>query len=85
MLTPKQFAEKVGLSYAQALYMCKNGEIEAIKTRKGYYKIPEKELDKFAKRDDYVTKEKYEEVIRENERLKTEIGRLKTFVDDIAV
>lgn len=85
MLSPNQFSDKVGLSYAQVLYMCKNNQIDAIRTNRGHYKIPEKEVDKFIKNDDYVSKEKYEAAIRENERLRTELGRLKRFVDDIAV
>lgn len=85
MLSPNQFSNKVGLSYAQVLYMCKNNQIDAIRTNKGHYKIPEKEIDKFIKNDDYVSKEKYEQVIRENERLRTTITQLKKFMEDIAV
>ena len=85
MLTPNEFSKKVDLSYGQVLFMCKSNKIDAIRTNRGHYKIPEKELDKFIKNDDYVSKEKYEEVIRENERLKTSIKILKKYVGDIDI
>lgn len=85
MLSPNMFSKKAGLSYGQVLFMCKSNEINAIRTNRGHYKIPEKELDKFIKNDDYVSKEKYETILRENERLKTSIKILKKYVGDIDI
>ncbi|NFD76023.1 helix-turn-helix domain-containing protein [Clostridium botulinum] len=85
MLTPQQFAQKCGISYNQVLNMCKRREINALKTDGGHFKIPEKELDRF-KNSDYVTKEEYLRVIRENEELKTIIKNcmnLLSFINNL--
>lgn len=82
MFSPQQFAKEWGLSYQQILQMCKTKEIDAIETEGGHFKIPPKELDRF-KNKDYVTKEEYLNVVRENEKLKTMITQLKTFVIEL--
>lgn len=79
MLTPQQFAKETGLSYSQVLQMCKTKEINALETEGGHFKIPPKELDRF-KNNDYVTKEEYLRVVRENERLKTMLHQFKKYV-----
>lgn len=83
MLSPKKFAEKAGLSYEQVLNMCKKGEIDAIKTTGGHFKIAEKELNKFKQDSTYVSKEEYMKVIRENERLKTLLLQTKNFINNL--
>jgi excisionase family DNA binding protein len=82
-MSPQQFGQKTGLAYEQVLNLCKKGELDAIKTEGGHFKIPERELDKFLKNEDYVSKEEYEKVIRENERLRTMINQLKVFITNL--
>lgn len=87
MFTPKEFAVKTGLSYSRVLQMCKTGEIEAVNQNKAsgsHFYIPEKELDKYYSKDGFVTKEEYEKVLRENEKLKTLLNNVKSFVLNIA-
>ena len=81
MLSPQVFADKTGMSYQQVLTMCKTGELEAIKTDGGHFKIFASELDKFLNKKDFISRESYEEVLRENERLKTMIAQLKILVN----
>jgi excisionase family DNA binding protein len=85
MLSPQVFARQAGLSYQQVLHMCKFNQIEAVKTSGGHFKIPEKELDKFFKPNGYVSKEEYERVIRENEKLKTILEQAKIFFVNLNV
>lgn len=85
MLSPQKFAEISGLSYEQVLNMCKNNDINAIKTAGGHFKIPEKELDKFKENDNYVSKEDYIKLLKENERLKTILEQFKSFVENLKV
>lgn len=82
MLSPQQFAKETGLSYNQVLQMCKTKEINVLETEGGHFKIPPKELDRF-KNSDYVTKEEYLKVIRENERLRTMIEQFKNYVSSL--
>lgn len=82
MLSPQQFAKETGLSYNQVLQMCKTKEINALETEGGHFKIPPKELDKF-KNSDYVTREEYLKVIRENEKLRTMIEQFKKYVSSL--
>lgn len=82
MLSPQQFAKETGLSYQQVLQMCKAKEINALETEGGHFKIPPKELDKF-KNSDYVTREEYLKVIRENEKLRTMIEQFKNYVSSL--
>lgn len=81
MLSPRNFARQVGLSYNQVLIMCKNGEIKSVKSPRGHFKIPEIELNKFIEKDSYISIEKIEELIRENERLNIKIEQLKKILD----
>ncbi|WP_251861937.1 DNA-binding protein [Clostridium sp. Marseille-Q2269] len=78
MLSPQKFAKESGLSYQQVLQMCKGKEINALRTEGGHFKIPPKELDKF-KNSNYVTKEDYLQIIRENERLKALLEQFKKY------
>lgn len=85
MLSPQKFAEKTGLSYGQVLIMCKAGEINSIRSQKGHFKILEKELDQFTKSNDYISREKYENIVRENERLRNTIRQFQKYVENIAI
>ncbi|EDS78278.1 hypothetical protein CBC_0721 [Clostridium botulinum C str. Eklund] len=84
MLTPQQFAKETGLSYQQVLQMCKTKEINALETEGGHFKIPPKELDKFTN-SDYVSKDEYLKVIRENERLKVILTQCKNYISSLEV
>lgn len=81
MLTPRNFAKQTGLSYNQVLLMCKEGDIATVKSPRGHFKIADTELDKFIKNDNYISKEKYEALVRENENLRTTISQLKKILD----
>lgn len=84
-LTPKKFAEITGENYELILELCKKGSIKAEKTEGGHYKIYKTELEKFNKANsDFISKEDYEAVIRENEKLKTFIEQLKTLLSSCA-
>lgn len=84
-LTPKKFAEITGENYELILELCKKGSIKAEITVGGHYKIYKSELDKFNESDsDYISREEYESVIRENERLKTFIKQLEVFISSCA-
>ncbi|MFT8313216.1 MAG: DNA-binding protein [Clostridium sp.] len=85
MLTPRNFANKTGLSYNQVLEMCKDGELKTVRTNRGHFKISDIELDKFIKNDNYISKEKYEELIRENEKLKFSLAQLKKYVENLTI
>ncbi|WP_129596677.1 DNA-binding protein [Anaerophilus nitritogenes] len=84
MLSPQQFARECDLSYGQVLQMCKEDELDVLKTEGGHFKIPEKELDRFRNRD-YITKEEYLRVVRENEKLKTIITQMKNYISSFNV
>jgi uncharacterized protein (DUF488 family) len=86
MLSPKSFAEKAGISYQQVLDMCKKNELDnVLQTRGGYYKIPEKNLDKYLKNDNFVTREEYEKVLRENEKLKVILNQAKKYMQELDI
>ncbi|AGK99035.1 hypothetical protein [Clostridium pasteurianum] len=85
MLTPRNFANKTGLSYNQVLTMCKEGELKTVKTNRGHFKISDIELDKFIKNDNCISKEKYEELIRENEKLKSTLEQLKKYIGSLSI
>ena len=85
MLSPQTFAQKTGLSYGQVLLMCKRKDINAVSSPGGHFKIPEKELDKFLNDNDYVSKEDYEKVVRENERLKTLLKQMKDYISGMVI
>ena len=84
ILTLQQFAKKTGLSCDHVLQMCKTKKIKALETEVGHFKIPEKELDRFTTKD-YVTKEEYLRVVKENERLKTIMLQLQSYVSSLDV
>lgn len=83
MITPQKFSKSTGISYNQVLKMCKSGELETVKSEGGYYKIFDYELDKFLIKKDFISRESYESVLRENERLKTTIRQLKIAINGI--
>lgn len=85
MLTPREFASKTGLSYNQVLHMCKSNELKNVTTTRGHFKITDAELNKFIKKEDYVSKEEYEILIRENEKLKNTIKQLKKYVGSLEI
>lgn len=80
-LTPAQFARETGENYNLILNLCKDGSLKSEVTEGGHYKIYKSELEKFNSNNDYITKEDYEAVIRENERLKSFINQLKTTIE----
>lgn len=80
MLSPNKFAKQIKISYDRALIMCSQNEIENIKTEGGHYLIPEKEVDKFISNENFVSREDYESVIRENAKLKTLLDQVKSFI-----
>lgn len=73
MKTPQQFGKAIGISYNQVLKMCKSGELETIESDGGYFKIFDCELDKFVAKKDFISKEEYEAILRENEMLKEKL------------
>lgn len=83
MITPQNFSKATGISYNQILKMCKSGELETVRSEGGYYKIFDCELEKFLTKKDFISKESYEEILRENERLKTMIRQLKIAINGI--
>lgn len=55
MITPRQAAMRLGISYPTIKQWIYNGKLKAAKTPGGHYRIPEPELDRFlhkAKRPD---------------------------------
>lgn len=81
MVSPKEFSKKTGLSYGAVLMMCKKNEINAVKTQGGQFKIFDKELKKYTNDcSEYVSREEYTKVVRENERLRTFIDGLKIYI-----
>lgn len=55
MITPRQAAMRLGISYPTIKQWIYNGKLKAVKTPGGHYRIPEAELDRFlhkAKRPD---------------------------------
>jgi excisionase family DNA binding protein len=85
MLTPRNFANKTGLSYNQVLTMCKDGELKTVRTNRGHFKISDIELDKFVKNDNFISREDYEKIVRENEKLRNTIEQLKKYVSSLSV
>lgn len=83
-ITAKEFANITGENYNLILSLCKEGKLKCIETEGGHYKIFKTELDKYmGKNTEFISKEQYEEVIRENERLKTFILQLKSTIEAI--
>lgn len=84
-LNPKEFAIETGLTYQNVLHLCKTKEIESKTTVNGRrFLIPKSELLKFqGGNSNYVSIEKYEEILRENQRLKLILEQLKTLVKEI--
>lgn len=76
-LTPKKFAGMAGENYELILELCKKGSLKAERTEGGHYKIYKTELEKYTRyQEDFITREKYESVIRENEMLKEKIRQI---------
>ncbi len=83
-LNPKEFAEQTGITYQNVLHLCKIKEIEAKTTLNGRrFIIPNSELLKFkGGNSDFVSIDKYEKVIRENERLKIILNQFKSIFNE---
>lgn len=82
-ITPKIFAKKTGENYELILELCKNGTIKCEQTEGGHFKIYKSELDKYLDVNlDFISKEDYEKVVRENERLKCFIIQLKNLLEN---
>lgn len=82
MLSLVEFAKRTGENYKTILFLCKEGQIKCAETEGGHYKIYETEVEKFLGKnnEEFITKEQYEKVIRENERLKMVIEQMKNIV-----
>lgn len=81
-ITPNKFAIKTGENYNLILEMCKKGTLRCEKTDGGHFKIHETELDRYLnEHHDFISKKEYEDVIRENERLKNFIKQLKKLIE----
>ena len=83
-ITAKKFSELTGENYELILVLCKNGTLKCEKTEGGHFKIYKSEADKYLNRNqDFVSKEDYEAVIRENERLKCCLSQLKIIIENV--
>lgn len=81
-ISPVEFSKLTGESYCLVLQMCKEGKIKCEETSGGHFKIYKTEIEKFSKEErDYISREQYELVIRENERLKAFINQLKLTIN----
>jgi predicted site-specific integrase-resolvase len=80
MYSPQKFSKKIGFSYEQVINMCRSGKVESFRTPGGHYKIPDKELDKFLN-PDFISRDEYMKVVRENEKLKTILNQLKLTIE----
>lgn len=65
--------------------MCKSKDIQTVISPGGHFKILDKELSKFLKNEDYVSKEMYDAVIRENEKLKTLLNQFKVYINNAPI
>lgn|GEM_PF-3371183 len=82
-ITARKFSEETGENYELILDLCKNGTLKCEKTEGGHFKIYKSELDKYLnQKQDFVSKEEYESVIRENEKLKCFVTQLKKFIEN---
>lgn len=81
-ITAREFAKEVGESYGLVLNLCKEGKIECEKTDGGHFKVYKSEIEKYKgkKQDDFITREDYEAVVRENEKLKCIIEQTKALL-----
>ena len=73
-VSAEEYSRQSGLGVQEVKRLCKIGEIPCKRTEKGYYKIPIYE--------DCVPIEKYQEALKEIERLKTKIDILKKIVNN---
>ena len=84
-ITPVEFSKQTGENYNLVLQMCKTGKLKCQKTTGGHFKIYASELDKANDfKEDFISKKEYEEVVRENERLKAFINQLKLVINNIS-
>ncbi len=82
-LSPVEFADKTGENYEFIRELCRKGVLKNEVTTGKHIKIYSTELEKFLnKNKDFVSKEEYESVIRENERLRLFINQLKKFIEN---
>ena len=85
-VSPRKFSEQTGENYELILELCKNGALKCEQTEGGHFKIYKAELDKYLNHNqDFVSKEDYEAVIRENERLKYFIAQLKLTIESVPI
>ena len=62
-VSPETYNKMTGLGVEEIKRQCRIGKLECFMTEGGHYKIPV--------RQNSVSKEDYEKVVRENEKLKT--------------
>lgn len=86
MITPREFSEKTGITYAQVRIMAQRGEIKCTITPGGKIKIFESELDRVNSPSDYVHIDEYNRVANENIKLKMiiqAINKVSSCIDDV--
>lgn len=82
-ISPVEFSNKTGLGYEFVRSLCNEGKIKCEKTRGNHIKIYKSELEKVVcENKDFISREDYEKVVRENEKLKTFISQLKSFIQN---
>jgi excisionase family DNA binding protein len=81
-LTPKEFANITGENYDLILELCKKGNLKCERTEGGHHKIYKSELEKYSK-SDFISREDYEAVIRENEMLRQKLISIQKFINNI--
>ncbi|MBS4959153.1 MAG: DNA-binding protein [Clostridium sp.] len=81
-ITPKKFSELTGENYELILDLCKKGSIKCERTDGGHYKIYKTEFEKFnSSSADYISKERFEAILRENEMLKERLRQIIKIAD----
>ncbi|GAA0816367.1 DNA-binding protein [Clostridium tertium] len=81
-ITPKKFSELTGENYELILDLCKKGSIRCERTDGGHYKIYKTEFEKFnSSSADYISKERFEAILRENEMLKERLRQIIKIAD----
>lgn len=70
-ISAKAYSKQTGLGVEEVKRLCRIGRIPCERTKKGYYKIK-------IYKNDYVSKEEYDRVIKENNKLKQLLKTIST-------
>lgn len=85
-ISPVEFAKSTEENYELIRNLCLKGKIKCEITKGNHIKIYKTELEKYLNNKNtekvFITKEQYETVIRENERLKLFIKQLKDIIEN---